>query len=384
MSANLDTRFLLDAAQAPDIYTRVKLTMELCEFLDDPATSFVERQAVLPVLLKLSEDCSSVVRRTLLSRVRHSRNAPEEVALALAGDEEDIACDILEHFPGFDENVLVGIAKIADAPRLAAIARRSPLGARICLALLEHGDTTVCRAVLSNATAEINKSGYEAIERRFGGLKKFEKLLVKRRDVPALVAVKMVEDVSARLYKHARAKNWVMPEKMARVVAEAREQGIAKIIARTDLGADASVVDGLLAQRIVTPSLILRSACIGKLDFVEEIFCRLTKMPPTMVHSMMFARGAMGFKALYSKSGLPGRFYAPMRVAVDVHRELSKAQGDWDQAMFGRHMIERILTQYEEFSDADKRQLLATLKSVAGEETRPLVDQVLDGLSLAA
>ena len=47
-------------------------------------------------------------------------------------------------------------------------------------------------------------------------------------------------------------------------------------------------------------------------------------------------------------------------------------------------MIERILTQYEEFSDDDKTYLLSMLRRFAGAETRPLVDQILRDMRVAA
>jgi uncharacterized protein (DUF2336 family) len=384
MSCTIDTGYLLQVADDPEIYTRVRLVNELSEFIEDPATGRSEIDAVTPVLLRLCDDPSMVVRRTLANRVRKAARMPEEVALALAADDEDIACDVLAEFAGFGANVLIGIVRIADKPRRMAIARRRGLDARACLALVELGDEAVCRAVLGNPSVRLERACYDRIEARFGPLERFERLIMKRRDVPAMLAVRMIEAVSDRLARHARARNWLRPEQAARVVADAKEQGIMRVIARADLSTDRSVVTELFAARKITASLILRAACVGKMDFVEEALSQLARMPRKLAHNMMTARGAKGFKALYSRAGLPERLYPALRVAVDVHAELCRGAGDWDEARFGRRMVERILTRYEAFSDADKRFLLGMLKQFAAEATRPLVDQVLEDMSLAA
>ncbi len=384
MSSSLDTEYLLAVAADPEIYTRVKLVMQLCDFLEDEESREAERDAIAPVLLKICDDDSAVVRRTLLGRIKASTRVPMDVAVAFVADEEDMACDILKLSPVLDDNVLVGIAKICDTPRQLAMCERTSLPPRLGRTLIEHGDELVVRAVLANPAGRLDEAAYGAIETRHGSLKRFESLLMKRRDVPSMLALDMVDAVSERLLKHASQKNWLDADKAARVISDAKEQGLVRIIARSDPAREQSFVSELMLRDRITPTLLLRAACIGKMDFVEVAIGRYTAMPSSLVHSMMYARGSVGFKALYFKAKLPGKMYPAMRVAVDVFRELHATMGEWTEAQFGRRMIERILTQYEEFSDADKKYLLSTLRKYAGEEAQPLLNQVIDDLAMAA
>ncbi len=384
MSTSLDVSYLLGVADDPEIYTRVRLVMQLCEFLDEGETTVADRDAVVQVLLRLSEDVSSVVRRTLLSKTIASTSVPEDIALALAADEEDIACEVLQEYDGYADSTLVGVARISDLPRQLAIAKRRKLPSCIAQVLIERGDPKVCRVVLASPHSQLNRAAYDAVERHHGPLSNFEKILAKRRDLPPVYAIRMVDEVSSRLYEHAARKQWMKPGAAKQVVADACEQGIVRIIAKTDFGDDVSVVSELMKREKLTPSLLLRAACIGKMDFVEQSICELSGMPGSMVHSMMFARGAVGFKALYAKTGLPTKLYPAMRVAVDVYGGLLKTSGDWNADQFGRRMIERILTQYEQFSEADKKYLLNMLKRYATADAGHLVDQVLEDLAIAA
>ena len=384
MSDQLDTGYLLDIARDPEIYTRTKLTTQLTEFVADPETTEADIRAITPVLLVLADDRSGIVRRTLLNGLRDLPNAPIDVVFALVADEDDVAVEILRNSPALHDHELIAMTRLCDNVRRKAIAERAKLSPLVCRALIDNGSTEVAETLLGNTGAKIDAAGYEAVMRRHGALERLESLLIKRRDLPPLLAIGLVDTVSDRLQSLASSKKWLRPDKAAEVIRDAKEDGVIKIIARTDITENRNVVRGLMAQEKLTPSLVLRAACIGKMDFVEEAFALLANMPPAMVHSLMFGRGALGLKALYLKAGLPGVMYSAVRVAVDVYLELRHDMDVSDEARFGRRMIERILTQYEEFSDDDKKYLLSMLRRYAGTETRPLVDQVLSDMSRAA
>lgn len=384
MSEQLDIGYLLEVARNPEIYTRSKLTTQLTEFIADPETEDADIEAITPVLLVLADDKSGIVRRTLLNGIRDLRQAPTDVVFALVADEDDIATEVLRNSPALHDHELIAVIRICDDVRRTAIAGRAKLAPLVCRALIDHGSTEVVEALLQNMGARIDAAGYEAVMRRNCAPERLEALLIKRRDLPPLLAIGLVDTVSDRLQSLASSKKWLRPDKAAEVIRDAKEDGVIKIIARTDITQNRNVVRGLMAQDKLTPSLVLRAACIGKMDFVEEALALLAKMPPAMVHSLMFGRGAMGLKALYFKAGLPGVMYSAVRVAVDVYLELRHDMDVSDESRFGRRMIERILTQYEEFSDDDKKYLLSMLRRYAGSETRPLVDQVLSDIARAA
>lgn len=384
MTSQLDIEYLLEVARDPEVYTRSKLANQLTEFIDDPSTSDQDIDAVAPVLLVLAEDISGIVRRTLLGGLLDLPRVPIDVIFSFAADEDDIAAEILAHSPAIRDHELIAIVKICDELRRQAIARRANLSAPVCRALIEHGPVGVAQTLLKNERAKIDAAGYEAIMRKYGSSNDIESVLIKRRDLPPLLAIGLVDTVSDRLQNLASNKKWLHPEKAAQVISDAKEDGVIKIISRADISENRNVVRGLMAQQKLTPSLVLRAACIGKMDFVEEALALLAKMPLPMVHNMMFGRGAMGLKAIYMKAGLPGAMFSPVRVAVDVYRELRDEMDLSHDGRFGRRMIERILTQYEEFSDDDKRYLLSMLRRYAGMETRPLVDRVLNDMASAA
>lgn len=384
MSGQLDIEYLLEVARDTEVYTRSKLATQLTEFVEDPETSNEDIEAITPVLLALADDASGIVRRSLLGGLRDLPRVPIDVIFSFAADEDDIASEILTNSPVLHDHELIAVARICDDVRRCAIARRVHLSSTVCRSLIEHGSVEVAQSLLKNERAKIDAAGYEAIMRRHGNTGNIESFIMKRRDLPPLLAIGLVDSVSDRLHSLASSKKWLRPDKAAQVISDAKEDGVVKIIARSDVSENRSVVRGLMAQKKLTPSLVLRAACVGKMDFVEEAFALLAKMPLPMVHNMMFGRGAMGLKALYMKAGLPASMYSAVRVAVDVYGELSHDMEVSQEGRFGRRMIERILTQYEEFSDDDKKYLLSMLRRYAGTETRPLVDQVLNDIASAA
>ncbi|MGI9415801.1 MAG: DUF2336 domain-containing protein, partial [Hyphomicrobiales bacterium] len=195
MSDSLEVAYLMEVAGSPEIYIRSKLASELSEFLDDPEATDDERDAVFPVLMKLAEDTSDLVRRSLLGGLRHCARAPSDLIFALASDIDEIASDILKHTPALLDNELIAVVKISDDVRRIAIAERAGLTPPVCRALIEHGSHEVIRTLLDNAAARIDASGYEAIKRRHGSLGALENLLMKRRDLPPMLAIGLVDTV---------------------------------------------------------------------------------------------------------------------------------------------------------------------------------------------
>ena len=243
MSDQLDTGYLLDIARDPEIYTRTKLTTQLTEFVADPETTEADIRAITPVLLVLADDRSGIVRRTLLNGLRDLPNAPIDVVFALVADEDDVAVEILRNSPALHDHELIAMTRLCDNVRRKAIAERAKLSPLVCRALIDNGSTEVAETLLGNTGAKIDAAGYEAVMRRHGALERLESLLIKRRDLPPLLAIGLVDTVSDRLQSLASSNKWLRPDKAAEVIRDANEDGVIKIISRTNtLRSRASIV----------------------------------------------------------------------------------------------------------------------------------------------
>ena len=115
----------------------------------------------------------------------------------------------------------------------------------------------------------------------------------------------------------------------------------------------------------LTASLILRTLCLGDVDFLEAAFAELTGVPIDNARMLIHDPGRLGLKSLYAYSGLPKELYPAFRVAIDVARETPFDGGDNDRERHRRRSLERILTQFEEIGAEDLDYLLAKLQEKA-------------------
>jgi hypothetical protein len=76
--------------------------------------------------------------------------------------------------------------------------------------------------------------------------------------------------------------------------------------------------------------------------------------------------GDHALKSIFEKSKLPTAYYSIVRAAMNVVHETKLDGGEHDMERYRARIIERILTQFEDFGPSDDIEyLLEKLKSVA-------------------
>jgi len=105
-------------------------------------------------------------------------------------------------------------------------------------------------------------------------------------------------------------------------------------------------------------------------------------VPLRRVRSLLYGRARLGSRAIYLRAGLPDDGYRAFRVALDVFHEVRVDDAVPDRADFGRRIVKRVVTGYEDFSTAEQKMLLDLLVRLGTEETRRLAAQLADRLSM--
>jgi uncharacterized protein (DUF2336 family) len=114
----------------------------------------------------------------------------------------------------------------------------------------------------------------------------------------------------------------------------------------------------------LSASLVLRALCMGDLAFFETALASLAGVPAMNARMLIHDAGQLGLRSLYQKSGLPARFLPAVRVAIQVVRETPMDGEPHDRERYRARVIERILTQYEDFGAEDLDYLLEKLGDV--------------------
>ena len=101
----------------------------------------------------------------------------------------------------------------------------------------------------------------------------------------------------------------------------------------------------------LTPSIILRALCLGDMPFFEVSMSELANVPVANARILLHDEGALGFKSLYAKAGMPDVLFQAYRSAVDMNINAEHERTDDDPEIVMRRMLEHILTDHEDLTE---------------------------------
>ncbi|MDH3475498.1 MAG: DUF2336 domain-containing protein [Rhodospirillales bacterium] len=117
----------------------------------------------------------------------------------------------------------------------------------------------------------------------------------------------------------------------------------------------------LMAEDRLTPTLMLRCLCLGKLQLFEAAMAALAGTTSQRVHWMLYEGGPHEFFRLYELTALPLGFYRAFRAALDVVTQLGRdAAVTWHRDVT-KEIIARLVKAYEQVSPEDLEHVLSQL-----------------------
>ncbi len=352
----------------PSVDVRVETAGKLATLLDHGKLSANERQLAMEIFRLMVCDAEARVRQALAVNLRQSAALPHDVAITLAQDVDTVALPILQFSKVLTDSDLVEIVHSQNVAKQVAIARRSEVSSLVSQALVDTGNQEVVVNLVANEGADISERALQKVIDEFGDTAAVQDPLARRARLPVTVAERLLTMVSDQLREVLVSHHHLADNVAAGIITQSRERATITLSA----GADRDDVEGLVRHLIdngrLTPSIVLRAACMGDMAFFETAVAQLAGVPMDNALKLIHDPGQRGFQAIYGKAGLPEGLFPAFRCAIEVARENKFDGGELDRERYGRRMIERILTQYEElgvtFASADLEYLLTKMNQV--------------------
>jgi len=325
-----------------------------------------ERKLAEDIFRLMVRDAEVRVREALSRQLKENPTVPHDVALALARDVEDVSLPMLQFSEALTDEDLLEIVHSQSPEKQVAVAGRHHISANLADALVDTGNEAAVATLVSNEGAELTETTLERVVDRYGESETVGSALVERKTLPITVAERLMTKVSENLRQHLMARQDLSPEAVAVMMIQARELAVLGLSnSESDV---AQLVDHLYRVGRLTPSIMLRSVCMGDMVFFEVALAKLARIKVENCRTLIHDAGKRGFEALFEKASLPKAFFAAMRAAIDVSYEMEYDGRPNDRERFSRRMIERILTQYGdlgvEFENDDLEYLLAKMNQL--------------------
>lgn len=338
-----------------------------------------ERRMAEGILGMLAADVADEVRESLAEHIKHSPLLPRSLAMALAQDIESVALPILRASDVLSDADLIGIVQAGSEAKQFAIAERRTVSEAVSHALMETGRRGVVCVLLANDGAEISAVSLETALDNFQDDEDVAALMVERRALPLAVTERLVTSLSETLRERLIQRHNLPEPLVADLALHGRERALSRLVTdETRVVEIEALVDRLHATAKLTPTLLLRAICVGDLHFFEAGMARMAEVPVENARILLYDRGPLGYRGLYSKAGLPTDLFQAFRIAIDVVREVREAQSaagddglDWKRG-YTDAIIDRLVREYRQVCPADVEHVLSQLARQFTDGTSPM------------
>ncbi|OYW43521.1 MAG: hypothetical protein B7Z38_01040 [Rhodobacterales bacterium 12-64-8] len=344
---------------------RANAAHKICRRIDTMEMSEGDKESARQVLDLMCNDTAVLVRRALAVTLRNSPKLPRDIALKLARDVDAIAVPVLKNSPVITDEDLVEIVLAGAAEKQVAIAQRASLGEGLTEVIALYAAKPAVEACTLNEGATFSDDAFAGLLKRFANDNEIKGALVSRNALPIHVTEKLVNMVTGELFDRLVNKHELPPQLAIEIASGTRERATLDLVEQAGLTSDPErFVQQLHLNGRLTPSLIMRSLCLGHIGFVEHAMAELAGVPRSKSWLMIHDAGALGLKTIFERAGLPSGMFTAFRLAIDIYHKTEMDGGDGDRNRFRQKMVERVLTQFQAIPRADLEYLLEKLDAL--------------------
>lgn len=324
---------------------RAETVSKIAQVFDGGDISEAERGIAEDIFRAMVQDAEVRVRAALSESLKSCSRLPNDVALALAKDVDEVSLPVLECSKVLTDADLVNIIESGSSGKQTAIAQRQEISADLADALVESKNEDAVAALVANDGADIRESTLDRVLDEYSESDKVKTPLVHREQVPPKVAERLVAMVSDHLREHIVAHHELPSDVASDLILQSRERATMSLSSEDTV---AELVRTLAENGRLTPSIITRALCMGDTPFFEWAMAVLGGLEIGNVRLLIHDQGSLGLKAVFDKTKLPQSMWQVVRVAVDIAHETEYDGADNDRERYAKRMIERIITRFED------------------------------------
>lgn len=383
-SFGLDTSIFQDVIDNGSAWQRQELARQLAEFLGKDGVPAGEREQVVPVVLKLAVDADDEVRKVLAARLAPVAKLHADILFSVISDDDAIALPFLAATPALNPWHMMAILRVGDEPRQQGVLLRGDVSAEAVAYAVKSLPLAVCLALFDNPAIHLPEEHYRTLYSRFGHAGDMTERLLACSDLPLDIRIMQAKRASNRMHQLMAERGWVPANDAALLVADAEETAVLRILVEASDPELAQVVEFLAAKAMLTPSIIVRAACLGEMHVVQQALAHLAGIPVNRARDLMRGKGLGGLKGLHGKCGLPQSCYWILQAACDVAAEEIEEGVTLDAEEFGRRLIETLMTRYEALSPKERTRHLEYVSRFAADRARVIAKRLKADLVRAA
>lgn len=311
---------------------------------DSRSLSERERSLTFDILGRVIHEMEMSVRRTVATRLADMRDAPRDIVRLLANDDVEIAYPILTHSGVLLDADLIEVIRHRTMEHQLAIAIRHQVSEVVSDALVDAGDESVIRTLLSNQNAKISQTTMEYLVEESRRVDSFQEPILGRKDLDVKLVERMYLWVSAAL-RQSILEDWDLDPTTVDALLEEATGGEVKAANRA--GGRASKAEDLAANiaddENVDTALLLKTLQDGEVTLFIAMLRQMTGLRTVLVNRIVFEPGGEGLAIVCRALGLEKETFA------DIFTLTRNARPDAAKSL--QRDIRRVLGLFDRITD---------------------------------
>lgn len=363
---------------------RMALAKQLAKFVADPATPQFERDQVMPVMVKISVDPEISVRKALAIAVENVKELHADLLFSIIADEDRVAIPFLCVTPALTPRHMLAVLRVGDDARQDAVAGRPDITAEAKAYVVKAGGIAAAMALVTNKDARLTADDLKQIYQRLGRSGELAEKLLARPDLPPDIRIIHAKRSAVLMRQMMAEKGWLAANDASMVTADAEELAVLDVLVSAAAREREMATAFLAAQGMLTPSLIMRAACLGHMEVVTVALAHLTGNGVGRVRDLIVTRGGSGIKNIVNRSGLPANAHALLSAAAEVESEKQTEGVNLDADSFGRRLLENLMTRFGALHPREQAKQIDYVGRFADDKVRKIARQLRADIQRAA
>ena len=312
------------------------------------------------------EDVQIKVREVLSESLKNCKSIPRDIVLKLINDQDSVAVPFIKYYDNLTDEDLITILEARNINKQRAVASRKDLSVEITQYIADKCSEEIVGVLISNESADLKEKTFDTIINKYKDSELIKKKLVYRSELPTSVIEKIVTSLSEDLQKRLIITHNLPNDIATDIVEQVKEKTTLKISEEysTDKQIE-ELVHQLYTSNHLTPSLVVRSICMGDLKFFEYALVYLSNTPLLEVRKILFnLQVDFMIRNLLRKAFIPKSMFPAVFSALNVLKDIRFGCQKSDRNSFMHKVIERILSRSidsEELSEDDVNYLISKI-----------------------
>jgi uncharacterized protein (DUF2336 family) len=293
IATEADAEKLFELARRKSQAGRETLYKNIWDLFENRGTSLSERERELmrDILRRLSHDIEMSIRVKLAENLSRRVAAPRDLVQMLANETIEVAYPILMESRVLQDLDLIEVVRQQTFRHQLAVAMRHDIGEDVSQALVDTRNPDVIVALLNNHSAKLSTDLVNELVDESELVERYQSPLLRRPDLPPLLARRMYAWVSAALRQHILQHFAIDEDDLDDTVAETMVEVSAAESRSEPDEAPQRLVDKLFDAGQLTPGFLIKALHQSEVTLFELGFAKLCGLRALLMRRIIYEPG---------------------------------------------------------------------------------------------